>query len=127
MLNPNKQISYFDMDQEEEIIPLGAAKILVVNGRWTFNNKDLKKCNFPITVVVENFIRGCAFAMPFKFHERKRSFSVIETKETVYANNHLKQYNYIFPPRLADHKAVNEMEFVKVGQHSQEIISYVRN
>ena len=115
MLNTYNQATYLDsLNQEEEIIPFGTAKIAVIQGRWTFNNKDLKTCNVPVQQVVSNFIKGCAFALPFQIRKRKRSYSDLHTKETFYSSGHLKQYNHVFPPRPIDHKAVNEMEFVKV-------------
>ena len=120
MLNTPDQ-SFKHNIKEEEVIPLGTAKIMVVNGKWTFNNKPLEKCNFPIQMTVENFIRGCAFALPFKLHERKRSYSNIETKQTVYAHSHLKQHNHKFsfiPNKSSDFKpveGVNNIVFEKVA------------
>ena len=88
MLNTYNQTTYLDsLNQEEEVIPFGTAKIAVVQGRWTFNNKDLKSCNVPVQQVVTNFIKGCAFALPVTITEIKHSYSVIATRETVYHVN----------------------------------------
>lgn len=108
--------NYIQLDEQgNEIIPFGTAKIAVVNGRWTFNNKFMMNCKTPVQQVVSGFIKGCIFGMPMDITIKRRSYSVIATRETFYANGNLKQYNYIFPPTRLDHKAINEMEFEKVA------------
>jgi len=86
------------LDTPVETFPLGVAKIEVQNGHWTFNNKPLKNCKFPIQRLVETFIKANAFRMEIQNESITRSYSVIATKETVWAGSKLKAYNYVFPP-----------------------------
>lgn len=86
------------LDTPVETFPLGVAKIEVKEGHWTFNNKPVKDCKFPIQQLVMNFIKTCAFRMEVQNETIARSYSVIATKETVWAGAKLKAYNYVFPP-----------------------------
>lgn len=88
------------LDDPIETFPLGVAKIQVQDGHWTFNNKRLKNCKFPVQQMVETFIRTCAFRQEIQARpHRPRSYSVIATRETVMAHSHLKDHNYRFPSR----------------------------
>ena len=87
------------LDTPVEHFQLGEAKIQVQDGHWTFNNKPIKNCKFPVQQLVENFIKTCAFRhKEVEITSRGRSYSVIATRETVHAHAHLKAFNYKFPP-----------------------------
>ena len=86
------------LDTPVETFPLGVAKIQVQDGHWTFNNKKLKDCKFPVQQMVEAFIRTCAFRKEVEeIKTRTGSYSVIATKQTINAHSHLKAHNYEFP------------------------------
>lgn len=89
------------LDTPVETFQLGVAKIQVQEGYWTFNNKPVKNCKFPVQQMVENFIRTCAFHQEVEETKpRARSYSVIATQETVHAHGHLKAFNYKFPTNV---------------------------
>jgi len=87
------------LDTPVETFPIGVAKIQVQEGHWTFNNKPIKNCKFPVQQLVETFIKTCAFRMEVKeVSSSTPSHSVLATKETKWANAHLRAHNYKFPP-----------------------------
>jgi len=99
------------LDTPVETFPLGVAKIQVQEGHWTFNNKKLKDCKFPVQQMVETFIRTCAFRQEVEVNSsRSGSYSVLATRETVHAHAHLKAFNYKFPPTREEIAAAQTYE-----------------
>ena len=85
-------------NEGKKVVPFGSGAIEVKNGFWTFNGKEVRKCDSVLKQFIARFIVSCKFAYPIEnpLVEREASHSVIATQETFYKHIHLKQHNHRF-------------------------------